>query len=151
MSGFAPLAGQLPATATNDNASAGKAGEYAESIILVGAAVSLTTGTNANITSLSLTAGDWDVDGAVFILPAAATATAFNASVSLTSATQETPPNQGSRLINRGTFPTGGSTGGPVGTRRLSLNATTTVYLVLNADFGGTCSGYGALRARRVR
>src|SRR5690349_16625741 len=54
----------LAGTATNDDAAAGKIGEYIESEVLSGSAVSLTTNTAANITSISLTAGDWDVWGA---------------------------------------------------------------------------------------
>jgi hypothetical protein len=58
-----PAVGQIPGTATNDDAAAGKLGEIISSNIVVGSAVSLTTNTPANITSLSLTAGDWDVWG----------------------------------------------------------------------------------------
>jgi len=51
----------LIGTTTNDNAAAGQVGEYVSSTITGGASVALTPGVATNITSISLTAGDWDV------------------------------------------------------------------------------------------
>src|SRR4029077_4886616 len=56
-----PQGDQLLGTATNDNATAGNVGEYIESVIPAGAAIAITSATNTNLTSISLTAGDWDV------------------------------------------------------------------------------------------
>lgn len=55
----AVTAGQLPATATNDDAAAGKQGQVISSAItsVVGAAA---TGVFKDLTSVPLTAGDWD-------------------------------------------------------------------------------------------
>ncbi|MDP2325295.1 MAG: hypothetical protein Q8N51_14890, partial [Gammaproteobacteria bacterium] len=55
----------IEGTNTNDAAAAGYIGELIGSTIASGSAVSLTTATNANVTSISLTAGDWDVWGAI--------------------------------------------------------------------------------------
>jgi hypothetical protein len=54
-------AGQLPGPATNDNVSAGNVGEFVAGQLLRASATSLTTETPKTITSISLTAGDWDV------------------------------------------------------------------------------------------
>lgn len=150
--------GQLPATATNDSASAGRLGEYAESVIALGSAVSLTTATNANLTSISLTAGDWDVF-AQFQFTGDTTTDVFNVegSISTTSATHDSTAGRGTGLT-----PNAGNTfnnlaanhplGLAVGPVRFSLSATTTLYAVASSVFAdSTCSVFGILRARRVR
>jgi len=64
-------------TTTNNNANAGSVGEVVSSSVAVGSAVSLTTAAGAftgkTITSISLTAGDWNVFGIVGINMAATT------------------------------------------------------------------------------
>ena len=55
-------------TTTNDDAAAGKIGEYQSAGIGFGSAISLTTATPANVTSISLTAGDWDVSGVIYFV-----------------------------------------------------------------------------------
>ena len=77
----------ITGTTTNDNAAAGKIGEYIESIV-----TATTTGAThdvpANVTSISLTPGDWDVFGMALAANAGATTwTLFRASISQTSAT----------------------------------------------------------------
>ena len=142
-------------TNTNDNAAAGQVGEYTESIIAAGSAVSLTTATPANVTSLSLSAGDWDVWGAVsYGFDGTTNVTLTLSSISLVSATLNNTQGQyfvwrfgAAGLVPQAEF--GGNTIGPV---RMSLASTTTVYLVARADFTvSTSNAYGALKARRVR
>jgi hypothetical protein len=70
--GATAAAGQLPGTATNDSAAAGDVGEYVSSVIATGSATSFTTATAKNITSISPTAGDWDVQGECWINSSAA-------------------------------------------------------------------------------
>ena len=139
-------------TTTNDSAAAGFVGELIESEILVGSAVSQTTGTSVNITSISLTAGDWDVFGIYFTnMAGGTTPTGFEAAIHTVSATLPTRPNKGAGILMNCSG-VGQNYGIPVGTRRLSLSGTTTVYLVASANFSGsTLSGYGYLGARRVR
>lgn len=149
--------GQYQGTATNDDATAGNIGEYVSSIVTSGSSVSLTTATSANITSISLTAGDWDVRGmAVFTGGATTTVAHVSASVSQTSATMSATPG------DFGDFPNyGGSTqfGGSVNyitvaipAVRVTLTSTTTIYFVANASFGvSTCAAYGRISARRAR
>lgn len=133
---------------TNSSASAGDVGEYVESIVVHStSAVSLSTGTATNITSISLTAGDWDVTGNCFIANTGANLTAAIGWVSTSSATL---PNEEFRnQINVSGMSTAGFSMYP---HRISIAGTTTVYLSALCAFGaGTSSGSGILRARRVR
>lgn len=140
-------------TTTNDNAAAGQVGEYISSSILVGSAVSLTTATSANITSISLTAGDWDVEGMVIFNPnALTTTTSLQMGISQTSATLPTLGAENNSNINTQSFSAGLSQSLSCGPMRISLSATTTIYLVAQAAFAiNTMSGYGFIGARRVR
>lgn len=147
-------AGQFPGTATNDSASAGNIGEYVASSVASGSAVALISGTTANVTSISLAAGDWDVS-AVGILSGGVSTTLNRAdfSVSTTSATLNPSPGNEGTIVPGGTAVFGYDnptiTVGPV---RFSLASTTTIYLAAQAAFGtSTCSAYGILRARRMR
>src|SRR5215469_14973398 len=79
--------GQLPGTATNDNAAAGNVGEFVISTVARGSAVPLSTGTAANMTSVSLTAGDWDCTALMLFANTAATLTNLQAGINTTSAT----------------------------------------------------------------
>ncbi|MEH2627073.1 hypothetical protein V1292_005128 [Bradyrhizobium sp. AZCC 1719] len=157
-SGTLPAArtnGHMNGTATNDAASAGEVGELIGSTVTSGSAVSLTTATNANVTSISLTAGDWDVFGAItYNYDGTTNVTTQLSSISSTSATLDN--TQGNYFVWRfgsgGLVPQaemGGFTIGPV---RKSLSSTTTIYLVARSDFTvSTASAYGRLWARRVR
>lgn len=144
----------IPGTATNDNATAGNIGEYITSTVASNA-VALTSGNAANATSISLTAGDWDVSGNVFYVGAASTTVSYaEAAINTTSATR----NQ----ANSGTFyAAGGTYFGSVNgsgftlvapTTRVSISSTTTVYLIAFMNFGAsTATAGGTIRARRVR
>jgi hypothetical protein len=140
-------------TTTNNNANAGSVGEFISSNVPVGSAITLAGSfTQTNITSISLTAGDWDVWGNVIYGGASAIYTDIQGSTSLVSATISTPPNGGSYYQLAASFTNGATLGLPVGTMRLSLAATTTVFLVANAGFTGTGAvAYGFIGARRRR
>lgn len=142
-------------TTTNDDAATGNIGQITVSEVLVGSAVSLTTGTPANVTSISLTAGDWDVDGCVmFVAGGSTTSTAYHATIHTTSATLPTKPNKGAYgyVYSAGGFTGGSERGMPTGTIRYSLSSTTTVYLIAQSSFAtSTMEAYGYIRARRVR
>ena len=137
-------------TTTNNNANAGAVGEYISSTILSGSAVSLTTGTAANITSITLTAGDWDVFGVVQFTPAGGTTVTYIAgSSSTTSASNNTQNGFFLGGIASGLV---GVLANPIATVRYSVASNTTVYLVAQSQFSGsTMSAYGFIGARRVR
>lgn len=142
--------GQFLGTATNDNATAGNIGETLTSFLAAGSAASLTTATPANVLSISLTAGDWDVGGNLNLSLAGATATQFSAGIGTTSATI---PSDGSEVYDGHptTTLTSKTTLTP-SSRRISLSATTTVYLVGSATFSaGTVGAFGGVWARRRR
>lgn len=139
-------------TVTNDNAATGGIGELLTAALAVGSATSLVTATAKTIVSVSLTAGDWDVDGVVNFLPAATTSlTELSAGASSTDNT----------LGADGTFIGDTIAAAVLGavtlrkaipTQRFSLASTTTVYLVGSATFTvSTLTAYGSIRARRVR
>ena len=140
-------------TTTNDNAAAGSIGEYIKSTVATGASVALTTDVVANVTSVSLTAGDWDCTGVVdFTFGATTSYTNLVGGISTTSATlggQDTAFD----FETPAAVPTAGADASwVVPTVRLSLAATTTVYLIAKGTF--TVAGlnaYGTIRCRRVR
>jgi hypothetical protein len=145
--------GQLPATATNDNASAGNVGEYIESVVTSGSSVSITTATAKTVTSISLTAGDWDVDALGYFGSTGTTSfTAITVSISGTTNTLDATPGKINTLVMNATTPAGISLSQVVPPYRLSLSGTTTVYLVVQATFTvSTATGFGIVRARRIR
>lgn len=145
--------GQLPATATNDNATAGNIGEYAVLSVSAGASVPIAnSGTAVNVGTLSLTAGDWDVRGNVGISAAASTqVTRVLGGINLVSATIPSSGQPGAFNMVQG-FTGANSVVVPLDTVRVSIASTTTVYLVANASFTiSTAAAFGSMSARRVR
>lgn len=138
-------------TTTNDNAAAGVVGEFVSSTVAVGSAVALTTDTTANVTSISLTPGDWDVTGVVDFKPGATTTTTyFQGGISTVSATMGSPDTGFSNPFAIAATSVDASEVLPV--VRMSLATTTTIYLVARAGFSiSTLSAYGTIRARRMR
>lgn len=139
----------IKGTQTNDNASVGNVGE---SIFNSAASVSLTNATTANITTISLTAGDWDVRGQVQFSPAGSTTmTSLAAGISQTSAVLPNY-NTGSAASLTLPFTAGAGQYLNLASWRISLAATTTIYLVANAGFAvSTMQAFGYIAARRVR
>lgn len=140
----------LTGTNTNNNAAAGIVGEYISNSNSTG--VALTSNTPINIVSISLTAGDWDVEASMNITPAATTNVTFTqAGISPVSATLQTF-GSGYGSIGMPISYTGIGMTMPIMTSRVSIATTTTIYLVISANFTtSTANGYGYLRARRVR
>lgn len=146
---------QVPGTTTNDSANSGNLGEYISSSIASGSAISLTTITAADITNISLTAGDWDVTAMCAYKGGATTVMLFTqCSISLVSATISTTVGQTIGIYNASAVPFGSivEIDYPITPVRINLAATTTVYLSTNASFSvSTLSAFGIIRARRVR
>lgn len=151
---FSPTTGGINGTGTNDNASAGKVGEYVESVV---GFTNIPASTNwGEITSISLTAGDWDVR--FFAEYANNTATSpqfFDLGASTTSGNSATGLTLGSTYLELGlnSIPTGSNVA-PIGslTLRFSLSATTTVYLKVRGSYTGTApQAAGRISARRAR
>lgn len=139
----------IEGTVTNASAGAGNVGEIVHSEVVAGSAVSLTTATAANVTSISLTAGDWDVRGNVNFAGASSTVTARSGGLTSTSATV---PTDGTEVFAGGqTTTTSETTSVSVPSKRFSLASTTTIYLVGKATFSaGTMGEFGSISARRA-
>lgn len=134
-------------TAGNDNAQSGSIGEYASNTTT---ATPMTTAVVANAASVTLTAGDWDVTGTVTYTPAASTT--ISNLLNGISTTSGTLGPAGTTVSMSPSWTTGTVETIAAPTVRVSLSATTTVYLVARASFGVstmTCDGF--IRARRVR
>ena len=140
----------IQGTGTNNNAAAGSVGEFVSSVVATGSAVSLTNNTAANVTSISLTAGDWDVWGNItFIIGGVCTLI-----VGWTSSTSSTAPDASltasERINSTGSALTGAGITVPYA--RYSLSSTTTVYLSAVASFStSTVTVCGGIYARRAR
>lgn len=143
-----------PGVIDASSSGAGNVGEVVSSLVASGSAVSLTTATPANITSISLTAGDWDVQANVNVLGASTTTAAAALQQVGISTTSATLPTDGSQVIVAVPVATTTSfnTGASIPRVRINVSITTTVYLVAEATFtAGTVTAYGGITARRVR
>lgn len=136
--------GQIPATATSDDAASGKVGEYQTANN--GAGTALTSAVVTNLTSISLTAGDWDVWGST-TTAASSSLTSVRLSTSSISATHSFVGG----LMGPFVGDSGANTTLTTGIGRYSLSGTTTIYLVTTQVFVGTNTSQGAIYARRRR
>ena len=130
---------------------------YLESIVPVGSAVSLTTLTTANLTSLPIPAGKWDVF-IQFQFTGGTTTDVFNVegSLSSTSATHDLTAGRGTGLT-----PNAGNTfnnlasnhplGLSIGPIRIDQTSATTWYATASSIFAdSTCSVFGIMTARKA-
>ena len=86
---FSPDTNGIIGTTAGDTSTAGYVGETISSVILYASRITFTTSsTTQNLTSISLTAGDWDVWGNIYFVPSAGMQpyTAYSA-ITTTSAT----------------------------------------------------------------
>lgn len=134
---------------TNDSADAGYVGEFV-SAGSAGVAVAA-SGTYVAIASISLSAGDWDVEGNAQV-NAGALGTVTEIVVGVSS------QNSALDSISAGGLSADQSGSNtryiPTGSRRFSLGQTTTLYLIGSIFYGSGSATWAAtslLRARRVR
>lgn len=144
----------LKGTGTNDAAASTVVGELLSAQLAAASTTSLTTNTAKTIISISLTAGDWEVSGTVNFIPANTTVVAGLATgISATDNTQPAADSIGGIANSGAVYTSAGAITSlspiPI---RISIAATTTYYLVATAIFSvSTCTGYGVIRARRLR
>lgn len=151
------MTGRLDLKGVTDgtDAVAGMVGEYLTASNATG--TTLTTGTPANIASLSLQAGDWRIDGVVAFVEAANTIpTQLLVGTSPTSATIPTLTQviggQGGLSQLNATMTKGLTQYMQAGLARINVTSPTTIYLVAQSTFsGGTLSAQGRISARRMR
>ena len=126
------------------NAAAGSVGEF------ITATAAVTPSGTQTITSINLTAGDWDVWGSVDFQSSGFPVSVANAGISTTNNALPANHFQFKFSLSGGTTTTS-EVSGPVPMQRVSVSVTTPVYLVANMTGGATntCDAY--LAARRVR
>jgi hypothetical protein len=145
---FSPTTQGIVGTTAGDNASAGYVGEFISSSAVVS---SVTSGVYTNITSISLTAGDWDVFASMLYSSTANATTQYVGWISSISATYPGSPYSAYLTFTSGT-PMNSGQAFTVPMRRYSLSSTTTIYLTGVAVFtSGTGAIDGQIYARRVR
>ena len=133
-------------TTAAGNVAAGSVGEVISSYVVLASAVSLTTTVTANLTSISLTAGDWVVSGNALFSPSSALSVAR----CWISATSATLPDL-SLVSMWQTSNIAGQVGLITPTIRVNVSSTTTYYISGSCNFSGTGSMCGGIMARRVR
>lgn len=146
------LVSRVLGTTTNDAASAGYVGELIEGVRAQASAVGV-GGAGVDITSVTLTAGDWDVGANVAFLGAPVGGTRFAIGVGTTSAAVPATAAQGNTTHGTSVAPTASAESSlAIVPFRVSLAATTTYYLTAVANFSsGSTTAAGRLSARRVR
>jgi hypothetical protein len=138
-------------TTTNDNASAGYVGQYVESVISTGTNFP-TSGAFGDLTSISLTAGDWDVTCTLEENVSGATVVWFDAAISTTSGNSTSGLILGSNWLESPGTTSAAEGHVSIPAYRLSLSSTTTVYLKYAASYSvSTPKAKGRISARRMR
>jgi hypothetical protein len=149
--GVVKSAGQLKGTNTNDDAAAGYVGEFVGAN--AGTDVTAANADYVELASVTLSAGDWDVEG--FVAANAAGSSGVTRIVAVLSSSNTTADN-----VTKGGFGTLIQPSGalinfvtlPSGTRRFSLSESGIIYLL--AFTNGSGFDYDTrsyIRARRVR
>jgi len=138
-------------TATNDNATAGNVGEYIESVV-TSSTNAVTSTQYGDLTSISLTAGDWDVMLEGRWNQNSSTWTEVFMGIGTVSGNS----NTGTSIANSEDWNFASASIGSVNIGispfRVSLSGTTTYYLKYLATYSaGTPQARGRISARRVR
>lgn len=143
-------------TATNDSAASGIIGEYIEATT-VATPVSVVNNTAKTILSISLTAGDWDVQGTLVFEPNASSPVtqnilSYSKTTNAIGGSNAGVPVSGEIYVVNDENRTG-LVSTIVGPRvRVSLASTTTIYLIARCRFTvSTMAVEGSISARRVR
>jgi len=139
-------------TTTNDDAAAGFVGETQTSTVASGTSIPNSTGQYGDLTSVSLTAGDWLLFGNVEYVANGATVTSLEVGISTTSGNSGSGMTYGNNEFSL-PLPSGSlRSSGWVPGYRLKLSATTTVYLKVYAAYSVATPTYGCrLTAVRIR
>lgn len=148
------LNGGIKGAVDGSNASTGIVGEVIESKVAYAAGAALTTGVATNVTSIVLTAGDWEISGQINFSGTSITIASGTYSWGGVSTTSATFPADGTES-GAGVPPmtaTSSYWGICYAPKRVTVSASTTCYLVAFTQFtAGTVKAYGFIHARRVR
>lgn len=136
---------------TNDSAAAGYVGERISST--ASATNCPATGNYGDLTSISITAGDWEISAQIAFIDAGGVNSSTKGGVSITTGNASTGLVEGDNLLQ--TLPpngTNGDTSITIAGYRVSLSGTTTHYLKYRCVYTGTATqASGRLTAVRVR
>lgn len=146
------LLSRLLGTTTNNNAAAGDVGEVIRSFIPLASAVPVSTGTATDITSITLTPGDWDVSALGAL---AGTLTGTESRIYINSASNTFPANTlwSDQTATSPAVPSAvANIVLSIPAFRVSIAVTTTYYFGAYSTFTvGTATAYGRISARRMR
>jgi len=139
-----PATKVIVGTTTNDDAAAGYVGEYISSSV-----ISVTAGTTATtLTSIPLTAGDWDITITVNSSGAPGTSTGFRIGLGIATATFPSDLQE-SCFVYQDTVQSVMS--GCIPNIRKSIASTTTYYLIAQSYTTANIYVQGRISARRRR
>lgn len=145
--------GDIQGTTTNNSPAAGCVGEVIQSA--VGSTNFPTSGQFGDLTSISLTAGDWLVSTNAVLVGGGATITIVHIGISTTSGNSNTGLTLGDNDISDAqthTTITGTYGNMAVVDYHIQLSATTTVYLKYSATYTvSTPAAHGRITANRLR
>lgn len=132
-------------------ANTGSVGEYVSSLITA-ATDFPASGSFGDLTSISLTSGDWDVSAGLLNVVNGATETLVVMGISTTPGNDSAGLNDGDTNFKFGATLSSGQNSGVVSGVRLLLSSATTVYLKYEAAYSvATPRARGRLSARRIR
>lgn len=141
----------LTGTNTNDSAATGKVGEAPATRVTSFTNLPAATTLWGDMTSVSLTSGDWDVTGVVSFSANASTITSLQIGISITSGNSSTGLQEGDNMLFL-VPPSTVNRGGDIPVYRISLASTTTVYFKVNATYTVATPQYVCrISARRPR
>ncbi len=143
---FNPSTSGIIGTTAGDNASAGIVGEYVSSQVLFADGIFLNAVSQAPVTTIVLTAGDWDVFGNV-VYSVGEGAQAF---CWIDTIPDGSPDLSIVNVINQNQTENG-TAGSSTPYVRLSISNAITVYLMCKATVGTDLQIAGGIFARRVR
>jgi hypothetical protein len=124
---------------------AGYVGEFMSASNVIGSPVTFTSGTPKNLQTITLSAGDWDIWGNMFV-----TGTTIQSLQIGISQSTGTLPDESLQCYVDG-LATSTAMGLFAPQQRLNVTSSTPVYLVATAAGTGTLNGGGGIYARRVR
>lgn len=145
---------EVKGTSTNDSASAGYVGEVISSTVAQGSAVSISSATYGVVTSISLSAGDWDVQGQLAFIGTPTGITQFLGGINSSNSTVGNVEDLASSRfgLDCASYSLATPQVFSVAPCRVSVSTTTTYYLLGRMSFsGGSASVCGRIWARRAR
>ncbi len=140
-------------TTTNDSATTGFVGEVVSSAVTASPVTAPTSGDYGDLTSLSLTAGDWVVSYVLMCNPSVSTTTAtFSGGISTTSGNSTSGLTFGDNWFRQNVNKSLGNASLTISGHRMSLSGSATVYAKLSASYTGTGPEMqGRITAVRIR